>query len=167
MDSIYQFSVTDIDGHLVDLNLYKGATLLIVNTASKKHNLKHLRQLQILQDRFGSDSFTILAFPCRQFLKQESKQPEKIKTLYYHIENVTFPVFSLTEVNGPNAIDLYKWLKNRAPGKMSIDVEWNYTKFLIYPNGKTVLRLSSVETFQNVSQTIENVLVQYIGSASH
>jgi len=44
---------------------------------------------------------------------------------------VTFPVFSKLLVNGPQASDLYKWLKAETPkdsSSSSADIRWNFTK---------------------------------------
>lgn len=43
-------------------------------------------------------------------------------------------------VNGDDAIPLYKYLKEQIQGEKGPDVEWNFTKFLVDKNGKPVKR---------------------------
>lgn len=52
---------------------------------------------------------------------------------------VTFPINDKVKVNGKNAADLYKALKQTedAGGKAG-RVEWNFEKFLVLPDGEVI-----------------------------
>ncbi|CAL9165041.1 unnamed protein product [Musa hybrid cultivar] len=70
--SIHDFTVKDARGNDVDLSIYKGKVLLIVNVASQcgltNSNYKELTQLY---ENYKDKDFEILAFPCNQFAGQE------------------------------------------------------------------------------------------------
>ena len=67
--SIYQFSATTAGGEQQSLSNYQGNVLLIVNTASNCGFTSQYQELQQLYEKYGKDNFTVLAFPCNQFLK--------------------------------------------------------------------------------------------------
>ncbi|VDP24647.1 unnamed protein product [Schistosoma margrebowiei] len=64
--------------------------------------------------------------------------------------NVTFDLFHKIDVNGENAIPLYKFLKQSISSWFSREIEWNFVKFLVDRNGTPVSRYSSI-TPPNVS----------------
>ena len=76
--NIYQFSCEDAKGNKVELNDYQGKTLLIVNTASKCGFTPQYEGLEELQKKYGSENFSVLAFPCNQFGGQEPGSNEEI-----------------------------------------------------------------------------------------
>ena len=65
--SIYDFSCKDSSGNEVNLSDFQGKTLLIVNTASKCGFTPQYDGLQSLQEKYDSEKFSVLAFPCNQF----------------------------------------------------------------------------------------------------
>jgi len=90
-----------------------------------------------------------LGFPCNQFGEQEPDPEPVIKKFVTEKYNVTFPMFSKIEVNGPNTHPVYQFLKTdekfRARGpwvRKGVDVGaedlgWNFEKFLVGRDGKT------------------------------
>ena len=83
----------------------------------------------------------VLAFPCNQFGGQEPGTHEEILAFARERYGATFPMFSKIEVNGPNAAPLYVWLKREQPGHApSPDIAWNFTKFLVDPEGNAIAR---------------------------
>jgi glutathione peroxidase len=78
----------------------------------------------------------VLAFPCNQFGAQEPGTDAEILAFAAERFGVTFPMFSKIEVNGPGAAPLFRWLKEQHPGEL----RWNFTKFLIDPEGNAVRR---------------------------
>ena len=148
----------DISGNEVNLAEFENQVLLIVNTASKGNAKDELHSLQKLYEAYHDDGFTVLAFPCRQFLKQESKKTDKIRKIYFEKEKVTFPVMELTKVNGEKANPLFIWLKLKDPGLLGEEIDWNYTKFLVYPDGATVQRISPTVSYLSISSSVEKAL---------
>ena len=46
--------------------------------------------------------------------------------------DVTFPLFTKIEVNGPGTHPLYRWLKREQKGLFGTEaIKWNFTKFLV------------------------------------
>lgn len=79
-DTIFNTEVTTIDGDVVSLQAYAGKVLLIVNVASKCGLTPQYEQLENLQKVWHEQGFTVLGFPCNQFLGQEPGSEEEIKT---------------------------------------------------------------------------------------
>lgn len=158
ISSIYNFTLTDIDGKEINLQSYEGQILLFVNTASKGNNKNELISLQKLHNSYKNEGFSIFAFPCRQFLRQESKRIEKIKKIYFEKMGIDFNLMPLTKVNGSNEAPIFTWLKQRDFGLLGQEIDWNYTKFLVFPDGQTVKRFSSSASYHNLSKNIEQAI---------
>ena len=130
--NIYSFSCQDIKGKEKNLNDYSGKTLLIVNTASKCGFTPQYKGLQDLYKKHLNNGFEVLGFPCNQFGKQEPGNEEEISNFCTVNYNVTFPIFSKVDVNGPSAHPLFKYLTSSQPGLLGTEkIKWNFTKFLI------------------------------------
>lgn len=157
---IYQFSVTTVSGEQDSLSNYKGKVLLIVNTASKCGFTSQYQDLQQLHETYGKDSFTVLAFPCNQFLKQEPGSNEEIKSFCQINFGVTFPVFSKIDVKGPKADPLFTYLTEKSPGLFGKSIKWNFTKFLIDRKGNVYDRYAPVISPSKLKGDIEKLIVQ-------
>src|SRR3546814_3710070 len=94
--------------------------MLIVNTASKCGFTSQYRGLQELYADYAPRGFTVLGFPCNQFLHQEPGTADQIATFCHENYSVTFPMFEKIDVNGPFAHPLYQWLVGQAPGKSTL-----------------------------------------------
>lgn len=104
-----------------------------------------------------SKGLRILAFPCNQFANQEPGTNAEIKAWAQKKFGVTFDMFSKINVNGNDAIPLYKFLKSRQGGTLGSWIKWNYTKFLVDKNGQPVKRYSP----QDEPFEIKKVLDKY------
>ncbi|MGL5239397.1 MAG: glutathione peroxidase, partial [Kluyvera ascorbata] len=113
--TILNTPVTTIDGENTTLERYQGKVLLIVNVASKCGLTPQYEQLEALQTSLQDDGFTVLGFPCNQFLGQEPGSEEDIKIFCSTTYGVTFPLFSKIEVNGATRHPLYSLLTRLAP----------------------------------------------------
>ena len=141
MNKITDFVVKDIDLVDVDLSIYYGKTLLIVNVASECGLTFHYEGLQELYNEYNSQGLEILAFPCNQFGAQEPGTNDEIKSFCTEKYNVTFPIFNKIDVNGPNEDPLYTFLKSSKRGFLGYKpIEWNFAKFLISGNGDVIKR---------------------------
>ncbi len=178
--NIYDFTVNAQDGSEVSLADYKGKVLLIVNTATGCGFTPQYDELQDIYDAFRDKGFEILDFPCNQFGEQAPGDDEEIHSFCTGRFGITFPQFSKVDVNGENAIPLFKWLTENtkfeglgmsAMGimlsgvvkKMDKDyknngnVKWNFTKFLIDRNGEIVARFEPTD-MKNLKTKIEKYL---------
>ena len=78
--SLYQTEVTTIDGEKTTLEQWQGKVLLVVNVASKCGLTPQYEQLEALQQQYEAQGFSVLGFPCNQFLEQEPGSNDEIKT---------------------------------------------------------------------------------------
>ena len=140
----YTTQVTQIDGTETDLSAYSGQVLLIVNTASACGYTPQYRGLQALYQRFKDQGFSVLGFPCNQFVSQEPGTADEIQDFCEKKFSVTFPLFAKIDVNGPDTHPLYQQLKSAKPGLLgSQDIKWNFTKFLVSRDGQVQKRYGS------------------------
>ena len=141
MDKITDFVVKDINLVDIDLSIYDGKTLLIVNVASECGLTFHYEGLQELYNEYNSQGLEILAFPCNQFGAQEPGTNDEIKSFCTEKYNVTFPIFNKIDVNGPNEDPLFTFLKSSKRGFLGYKpIEWNFAKFLINGDGDVIKR---------------------------
>jgi glutathione peroxidase len=121
---------------------YKGKALLLVNVASKCGLTPQYEGLERLQKRYADRGFTVLGFPCNQFKGQEPGTAEEIKSFCSTTYGVTFPLFAKLDVNGPDQHPLYAELTQQADATGEAgDVQWNFEKFLVSPDGEVVQRI--------------------------
>ena len=182
---IYDITVKDIDGSDVSLDNYKGKVLLIVNVASQCGLTPQYEGLEALYLKYKNQGLEILAFPCNQFLGQEPGTNEEIQSFCSTTYNVTFPLFDKIDVNGENESSLYTYLKEQAPFKgypegteefaAMLDeihqqtgtgfdqgdaIRWNFGKFLVSKDGKTILRFEPMVTPADVEAAIQQMLAE-------
>lgn len=135
--TIYDIPIRTLAGEPSSLSPYRGKTLLIVNVASKCGLTPQYTGLQKLQDRYSGRGFTVLGFPCNQFLEQEPGSAEEIAEFCSTNYGVSFPLFEKIDVNGPDRHPIYEQLENFPDDKGEAgDVQWNFEKFLVSPNGE-------------------------------
>ncbi|SIT74299.1 glutathione peroxidase [Microbacterium sp. RU33B] len=110
--------------------------VLVVNVASKCGLAPQYEQLEELQKAYADRGFTVLGFPCNQFMGQEPGSMEEILDYCAVNWGITFPVLDKVKVNGGSAAPLYKALKKARDeeGKKG-PVIWNFEKFLLTPDG--------------------------------
>ncbi len=159
MSSLRDIQVRTITGETTSLGAYAGKALLIVNVASKCGLTPQYTGLEALFRRYKDRGFQVLGFPCDQFAHQEPGDEAQISNFCSSTYDVTFPMFSKIEVNGPNAHPLYQALKKAAPGIFGTEgIKWNFTKFLVDPQGKVVARYAPAGKPESLTAAIEAVL---------
>src|SRR6202171_19116 len=139
--SVYDHSLLALDGSPLDLTQFHGKATLVVNVASRCGLTPQYAGLEQLQERFGAHGFSVLGVPCNQFGGQEPGTSEEIATFCSATYGVTFPMTAKLDVNGEGRHPLYKELTATpdAQGKAG-DIQWNFEKFLVSPEGKIVAR---------------------------
>jgi len=143
MANLHDFEATDIDGKPVPLSDYAGKALLIVNVASKCGLTPHYEGLERLQRRYAPKGFSVLGFPCNQFLQQEPGSEAEIKGFCQSTYDVTFPLFSKLEVNGAGRHPLFGYLTSvPAEPAGSGDIKWNFEKFVVDGGGQVRARFA-------------------------
>ena len=158
--TIYDFTVKDPKGNEISLSEYKGKVLLIVNTATGCGFTPQYEGLEKLYKEYKDQGFEVLDFPCNQFLKQAPGTDDEISSFCILKYDTTFPRFKKIDVNGDNAIPLYKWLKEQKGGIFGNSIKWNFTKFLIDRTGKVVGRFSPTTTPAKIEGDIKKLLAE-------
>ena len=130
-----------------------------MNTASKCGFTPQYEGLEKLQKKYGSDTFSVLAFPCNQFGGQEPGTNEEIVDFCSLNYSNTFPVFSKVDVNGDEAHPLFEFLTKEKKGLLGSEkIKWNFTKFLINKSGEPVARYAPSTTPEKIESDIAKIL---------
>ncbi len=160
--SIYDFNVTTIEGKEISMSKYKGKVLLIVNVASECGFTSQYEGLEKLYQTYKERGFMVLGFPSNQFGSQEPATNEKIKFFCQGTYDVHFDMFAKIDVNGDEALALYRYLKKEQGGFLWMDsIKWNFTKFLVDANGKVVDRYAPSTKPADIQKDIEKLLVKH------
>ena len=134
--TIFDIPVHTLNGEPSSLAPYAGKTVLVVNVASKCGLTPQYEGLERLQTTYEDRGFSVVGFPCNQFLGQEPGTAEQIQTFCSTTYGVTFPLFEKIDVNGENQSPIYASLNETADAEgYSGDIRWNFEKFLIDPSG--------------------------------
>ncbi|PYI51792.1 glutathione peroxidase [Paenibacillus flagellatus] len=180
--SIYDIQVNGMDGRPVEWSAYRGAVLLIVNTASRCAYSRQFAGLQRLYDTYRDQGFTILGFPCNQFNDKEPDEGPAVRLYCEQTFGVAFPLFAKTEVRGPSAHPLFRYLTRQAPFRgfdpespeerkmewflkekypdiyAGDGVKWNFSKFLIGRDGRVAGRYETTTEPDDIEPAIRSLL---------
>ncbi|XWS26146.1 hypothetical protein CRYUN_Cryun26dG0005800 [Craigia yunnanensis] len=157
--TLYYYTVKDIDGKDVSLSKFKRKVLLIVNVASKCGlTTSNYSELSHVYEKYKTQGFEILAFPCNQFGGQEPGSNPEIKQFACTRFKAEFPIFDKVDVNGPNTAPVYQFLKSSAGGFFGDLVKWNFEKFLVDKNGKVVERYPPTTSPFQIEKDIQKLL---------
>ncbi|MCC7078123.1 MAG: glutathione peroxidase [Acidimicrobiia bacterium] len=141
--SVYDIEIDTLEGEPGRLAEQAGGAGLVVNVASKCGLTPQYAALQRLHDTYSARGFSVLGFPCNQFLEQEPGTPEEIREFVTDEYAVTFPIFAKLDVNGDARHPLYAALVDTADADgYSGDIRWNFEKFLVSADGKVVARFA-------------------------
>jgi len=157
--NIYDIEVTTIDGERQKMETYRGKTLLVVNVASRCGFTPQYEGLQLLYVRYRDKGLVVLGFPCNQFGHQEPDNEAHIQSFCSLNYNVTFPLFTKIMVNGDDAHPLYRHLKSAKKGLLGTEaIKWNFTKFLIGPDGTVLKRYAPSDTPASIDADLAAML---------
>jgi glutathione peroxidase len=158
--NLYDTPVETLSGEATTLRGYADGPLLVVNVASKCGLTPQYTGLQQLHEQYGPRGLHVLGFPCNQFMGQEPGTPEEIQDFCSTNYSVTFPLFAKIDVNGADRHPLYAELTEVADAEGTAgDVQWNFEKFLISPDGSvTRFRPRTEPTAPEIVQAIEAAL---------
>jgi glutathione peroxidase len=136
----YDLKARTSNGDELAMSQFKGKAVLIVNTATRCGLAPQFRELEALHQKYGERGLVVIGFPSNQFLNQE---PESNETMVQTCEarfGVTFLLTEKIRVNGKETHPVFRFLKEQLPGKNRKRIKWNFTKFLITPDGKPYKR---------------------------
>lgn len=179
--NFYDYSVQDASGNDVPMKNFEGKVVLVVNTATGCGFTPQYKDLEDMYEKFHEKGFEIVDVPCNQFAGQTPGTDEEIHEFCTLKYNTKFPQMKKSEVNGENAIPLYKFLKSQKKFagfgkgakallmsamlkkidkdyKNNSEIKWNFTKFLIDRSGNVVARFEPTEDMKNVEAEVEKLL---------
>ena len=177
----YDQSVKDAKGNEISMREFEGKVVLIVNTATGCGFTPQYKEIEEMYEKFHEKGLEIIDVPCNQFKGQAPETDEEIHQFCQLHYNTQFPQMKKSDVNGENAIELYKFLKSQkgfegfGKGKtallmagllMTIDknyknnpeIKWNFTKFLVDRQGNVVARFEPTADMAEVSKAVEALL---------
>lgn len=176
----YDFTVKAQDGRDVELKSFEGKVLLIVNTATGCGFTPQYEELQNIYEELHDEGLEILDFPCNQFANQAPGDDAEIHDFCTGRYGITFEQYSKIDVNGENAIPLYKWITSNTkfegfngPMKLMLapivkkmdsdyknngNIKWNFTKILVDRKGEIVARFEPTASLEEVKNRIKGEL---------
>jgi glutathione peroxidase len=150
--TFYDFKINSINEEELNLSLFKGKTILLVNVASKCGFTKQYDDLQKLYDDFKEKGLIVIGIPSNQFGGQEPGTEAEIKNFCETNFNINFPMTSKYDVKGDNAHPIYIWAKETY-GNSTVP-KWNFHKILINKNGKVE------DTFASFTRPLSNKILK-------
>jgi glutathione peroxidase len=157
--SVYDIDVRTIEGRTISMEEYRGLVVLVVNVASRCGYTPQYAGLETLYRRHKDRGFVVLGFPCDQFGHQEPGSEAEIRQFCSARYGVTFPLFEKIDVNGASTHPLYQYLKASRKGLFGRSaILWNFTKFLLGPEGGVIRRYGSRVTPEQIDADIEQAL---------
>ncbi len=147
--SIYDFTMTSLEGEEVPLSDYEGKVVVIVNTASKCGLTPQYASLEKYYEENKNRGVVILGFPANNFMRQEPGSDEEIARFCQKNYGVSFPMFSKISVKGKDQAPLYQYL-TAATGDT---VKWNFQKYIIGKDGKVITSISPRQTIDDPKTT--------------
>ena len=153
--TIFELAFTSNQGDSVPLATFSGRPLLIVNTASRCGFTPQYEGLQELHERYRDDGLVVIGFPCDQFAHQEPGDDAEIEEFCTSTYGVNFLLSTKVDVNGRRTHPVFAFLKHHAGGILGSAIKWNFTKFLVAPDGMTIRRYAPTTEPSAISSDIE------------
>jgi glutathione peroxidase len=134
--SVSDLVVSTATGDQQRLGELDGQVRLIVNVASRCGFTKQYTGLQALQESYGNQGFSVLAFPCNDFGAQEPGTVEEVQQFCSTTFGVTFPIYAKVAISAA-PFDTLVQAEPAGP------VAWNFEKFLVGKDGSVIARFKS------------------------
>lgn len=158
MSSIYDFSFKDPAGTEISLDQFKGKLLLLVNTATKCGLAPQFTELEALHTEYKDSGLVVIGFPCDQFAGQEPETNETMVGVCQINFGVTFQLSEKINVNGAQTHPIFAYLKKHSSALLGKDIKWNFTKFLVSPDGQKITRYAPTTTPESMRNDIVELL---------
>ena len=179
--NFYDISVTRPDGSQLSMADFKGKVVLVVNTATGCGFTPHYEPLEKMYEKYHDQGLEIVDVPCNQFKGQTPGTDEEIHQFCTLKYNTQFPQMKKSDVNGENAIELFKYLKSQkgfegfghGPAALAMgallktidrdyknnpEIKWNFTKFVINREGEVVARFEPTADMKKVEECAASLI---------
>ena len=148
-ESIYDITVTDIDGEELSVGDWEGHVIYFVLTATNTDLVDQLYDLQGLFEEYMMRGFFVVAVPTCQF-GGEPGDGEEIAAVMREDYDVSFPILAPGDVTGPGRSELVGWLTRAAATLEETsptlafrgDARGPFEKFIIGEDGRLLGRFS-------------------------
>ncbi len=177
----YDYSVMAPDGTDISMKEYEGKVVLVVNTATGCGFTPHYKDIEEMYEQYHDKGFEVVDVPCNQFAGQTPGTDEEIHEFCTLKYNTQFPQMKKSDVNGENALPLFKYLKEqkgfegfgKGPKALAMntmlkkidkdfknnpDIKWNFTKFVIDREGNVVARFEPTAKMEEVSKCVAGLI---------
>src|ERR1700738_3323605 len=145
--NVFDYTLNTIDGQPARLSAYKGRVLMLVNVPSRCGFTPQYTALESVYEKYKDRGFVIVGIPANNFGAQEPGTNQEIKTFCQSKYSVTFPMMSKVSVKGDDKTQLYQLLTDKAASpKTGGEIQWNFTKFLVGPDGQILARFEPAVT---------------------
>ena len=177
----YDLSVEAANGEMISMKDYEGKVVMIVNTATGCGFTPHYKDIEDIYEKYHDQGFEVIDVPCNQFAGQTPGTDDEIHEFCMLNYNTQFPQMKKSDVNGENAIELFKYLKSqkgfegfgKGPKALAMgvmlskidkdyknnpEIKWNFTKFLINREGEVVARFEPTKNMKDVEKAVEDLI---------
>ena len=178
---IYDYKLTTGTGETLDLADYRGKVILVVNTATGCGFTPQYAPVEKMYEDYHEKGLEILDIPCNQFGGQAPGSDEEIHDFCTIHFNTTFPQMKKADVNGPNELPLYTYLKSQKgfaglgnsqeaafmeqfiaqmdpDYKNNPSIKWNFTKFVVDREGNVAARFEPTIDMAEVEACVKALL---------
>ncbi len=179
--SFYDYSVTTPKGKEISMKDYAGKVVMVVNTATGCGFTPHYKDIEDMYEKYHDQGFEVIDVPCNQFKGQAPGTDEEIHEFCQLHYNTKFPQMKKSDVNGENAIPLFKYLKSQKgfegfdknPAgllmsgllktidkdyKKNSEIKWNFTKFIVDREGNVVARFEPTTDMKKVDDFVASLI---------
>ena len=179
--SFYDLNVEKRDGSFLSMKDYEGKVVLVVNTATGCGFTPHYEALEKMYEKFHDKGFEIVDVPCNQFANQTPESDEEVHEFCQLKYNTQFDQMKKSDVNGDNAIELFKYLKSQkgfegfgfGPTALAMstmlkkidkdyknnpNIKWNFTKFVVDRSGNVVARFEPTADMKKVEECVASLI---------
>ena len=181
MSEFYNYSVTTSKGEEVPMKDFEGKVVLVVNTATGCGFTPHYKDLEDMYEKYHDKGLEIVDVPCNQFAGQTPGTDDEIHEFCTLKYNTQFPQMKKSDVNGENAIPLFKYLKSQkgfegfgmSPAALAMsamlkkidkdykknpEIKWNFTKFVVDRQGNVVARFEPTAKMSDVEKCVASLI---------
>ena len=179
--NFYDYSVPTPKGEAKQMKDFEGKVVLVVNTATGCGFTPHYKDIEDMYEKYHDRGFEVIDVPCNQFAGQTPGTDEEIHEFCTLKYNTRFPQMKKADVNGENAIPLFKYLKEqkgfegfgKGPKALAMgvmlskidkdymnnpEIKWNFTKSVVDREGNVVARFEPTAKMELVDRCVENLL---------
>lgn len=156
--TFYDLSAETPQGTELNMKDFEGKAVLVVNTATKCGLAPQFEGLEKLHKTYEDKGLVVLGFPSNQFASQEPVKNEDMTETCKINHGVTFQLTKKIDVNGNGTHPVFKYLKDELGGTLGKKIKWNFTKFLITPEGKPFKRYAPTTKPEKIESDIKKLL---------